>query len=169
MILKIFSPKKTGENIGVFLLKLLLVFGFWEKRNNFRQKLAKSHKIVIITSNPGKNYSIKTLLKMSGTTAGTDVLIFKIFSPKNSAKKLAFLSQNKAKFWKKLTITLFFEKNANFFHRKLSKIAENCDHNIDPWFVKGLNVNFSSPINFFTSSQSYDFWIYSYNASVVVG
>jgi hypothetical protein len=27
---------------------------------------------------------------------------------------------------------LVFEKNANFFRRKLSKIAENCDHNIDP-------------------------------------
>jgi hypothetical protein len=31
------------------------------------------------------------------------------------AKKLAFLTQNKAKFWKKLIITLVFEKNANFF------------------------------------------------------
>jgi hypothetical protein len=30
-----------------------------------------------------------------------------------------------------LIVTLFFEKNANFFCRKLSKIAENCDHNID--------------------------------------
>jgi hypothetical protein len=28
----------------------------------------------------------------------TDVMIFKIFSPKNLAKKLAFLTQNKAKF-----------------------------------------------------------------------
>jgi hypothetical protein len=31
---------------------------------------------------------------------GTDVMIFKIFSPKNSAKKLAFLTQNKAKLCK---------------------------------------------------------------------
>jgi hypothetical protein len=31
---------------------------------------------------------------------GTDVMIFKIFLPKNSAKKLAILSQNKAKFEK---------------------------------------------------------------------
>jgi hypothetical protein len=30
--------------------------------------------------------------------SGTDVMIFKIFLPKNSAKKLAILSQNKAKF-----------------------------------------------------------------------
>jgi hypothetical protein len=28
---------------------------------------------------------------------GTDVMILKIFPPKNSAKKLAFLTQNKAK------------------------------------------------------------------------
>jgi fructoselysine-6-P-deglycase FrlB-like protein len=38
--------------------------------------------------------------------------------PKNSAKKLAFLNQNKAKVSKILTITLVFEKNAIF--------AENC-------------------------------------------
>jgi hypothetical protein len=29
--------------------------------------------------------------------SGTDVMIFEIFSPKNSAKNLAFLTQNKAK------------------------------------------------------------------------
>jgi hypothetical protein len=29
---------------------------------------------------------------------GTDVMILKIFSPKNLAKKMAFLTQNKAKF-----------------------------------------------------------------------
>jgi hypothetical protein len=40
-------------------------------------------------------------------------MIFKIFSPK-SAKKLPFLTQNKAKLFKKLTITLVFEKNAIF-------------------------------------------------------
>jgi TRAP-type C4-dicarboxylate transport system substrate-binding protein len=49
----------------------------------------------------------------------TDVMIFKIFSPKISAKKLAFLTQNKAKLRKVLIITLVFEKNANSF-------AENC-------------------------------------------
>jgi hypothetical protein len=46
-------------------------------------------------------------------------MIFKIFSPKNSAKKLAFLIQIKAELCKILIITLVFEKNANFF-------AENC-------------------------------------------
>jgi hypothetical protein len=48
------------------------------------------------------------------------------------SKKLAFLTQNKAKLCKSLIITLVFEKNAIFFRRKLSKIAENCVHNIDP-------------------------------------
>jgi hypothetical protein len=46
-------------------------------------------------------------------------LIFKIFSLKISAKKLAFFTQNKAKLYKILIITLVFEKKANFF-------AENC-------------------------------------------
>jgi hypothetical protein len=31
------------------------------------------------------------------STPGADVMIFLIFSPKNSAKKLAFFTQNKAK------------------------------------------------------------------------
>jgi hypothetical protein len=60
-------------------------------------------------------------------------MIFKIFSPKNSAKKLAFLTQNKAELCKKMIITLVFEKNALFFRQILSKIAENCDHNIGPY------------------------------------
>jgi hypothetical protein len=53
-------------------------------------------------------------------------MILKIFSLKNSAKKLAFLTQNKAKLCKFLVITLVFEKNANFFAencRKLQKIV----------------------------------------------
>jgi Ni,Fe-hydrogenase III small subunit len=61
---------------------------------------------------------------------GTDVMILKIFSPKTSVKKLAFLTPNKAKLCKILIVTLIFEKKNR---RKLSKIAENCDHNIDPW------------------------------------
>jgi hypothetical protein len=59
-------------------------------------------------------------------------MIFKIFSTKNSAKKLAFLTQNKAKVCKILIITLVFEKNGNFFAEKLSKFAEKCYYNIDP-------------------------------------
>jgi hypothetical protein len=51
---------------------------------------------------------------------------------------LAFLTQNKAKLFNNFIITLVFEKNANFFRRKLSKIAENCDHSIDPR-IKGMH------------------------------
>jgi phosphoserine phosphatase len=46
-------------------------------------------------------------------------MIFLKISPKISDKKLAFLTQNKAKICEILIITLVFEKNANFF-------AENC-------------------------------------------
>jgi hypothetical protein len=48
-------------------------------------------------------------------------MIFKIFSPKNSAKKIGVLAQNKAKICKILIITLVFEKNANFW----PKIGKN--------------------------------------------
>jgi hypothetical protein len=71
---------------------------------------------------------------------GTDVMIFKIFLPKNSAKKLPFFTRNKAKLCKILIITLVFEKNAIFLSRKMAKIAENCDRNINPWFYKQNSV-----------------------------
>jgi hypothetical protein len=48
-------------------------------------------------------------------------MILKIFSPKNSAKKLAFFTKKQSKIFKKLIITLVFEKNANF----LQKIGKN--------------------------------------------
>jgi hypothetical protein len=56
---------------------------------------------------------------------------FKNIFAENFSKKMAFLTQNKAKLRKILIITLVFEKNA-IFCQKLSKIAENCDLNIDP-------------------------------------
>jgi hypothetical protein len=69
------------------------------------------------------------------SVAGDRCYDFKnIFAEKNAkqiAKKLAFLTRNKAKLCKILIITLVFEKTP-FFRRKLAKIAENCDHNIDP-------------------------------------
>jgi hypothetical protein len=40
-----------------------------------------------------------------------------------------------------LIITLVYEKNANFFCRKLSKIAENCNYNIDPSGHPGCEGN----------------------------
>jgi hypothetical protein len=69
-------------------------------------------------------------------------MILKIFSPKNLAKKLAFLTQNRAKFWKKIIITLVIEKNANF----LPKIGKNCDHNIDSCSQRPLHVRKKMPV-----------------------
>jgi hypothetical protein len=66
------------------------------------------------------------------TCPGTDAMIFEIFSPKKLAKKLAFLTQNKAKLWKKFEHNIGFWEKRHFVRRKLSKIAENCDHNIGP-------------------------------------
>jgi hypothetical protein len=40
----------------------------------------------------------KLIFLLRRIKTGIDGMIFKTFSPKNSAKKLAFLSQNKAKF-----------------------------------------------------------------------
>jgi hypothetical protein len=46
--------------------------------------------------------------------SGTDVMSLKIFSPKNFAEILAFLTQNKAKLCKNLIITLFLRKTPIF-------------------------------------------------------
>jgi hypothetical protein len=53
--------------------------------------------------------------------AGTDVMILKIFSPKNLAKKSAFFAQNKAKLCNNWIITLVFEKNVNYFAKNWQK------------------------------------------------
>jgi hypothetical protein len=59
-------------------------------------------------------------------------MILKIFSPNFFGEKIGvFLLKTKLNYAKKLIIILGFEKNT-IFCRKLSKIAENCDHNIDP-------------------------------------
>jgi hypothetical protein len=67
------------------------------------------------------------------TRSRTDVMIFKIFSPKNLAKILArFLTENKASFCKNCDHNIGLWEKRQFFCRKWVKIAENCDHNIDP-------------------------------------
>jgi hypothetical protein len=67
---------------------------------------------------------VSTRQALSDLVAGTDVMIFKIFSPKNSAKKLAFLTENKANFLN-LIITLVFEKNGNFFAEICQKLLKS--------------------------------------------
>jgi hypothetical protein len=145
MVLKLFSPKNLAKILAffaqttvTFCKKLIITLVFEKNVVFFAENLQKSQKIVIITSTPGcRNGPCEGAgsAESGGTRrrsrrprreelrhrpgAGTDVMIFKIFSPKISAKKLEILTQNKAKLCKILIITLVFEKNANFF-------AENC-------------------------------------------
>jgi hypothetical protein len=57
--------------------------------------------------------------------------LFLVFSPKKWQKN-SVLAQNKAKLCKYLIRTLVYEKRPIFCSEKLSKIAENCHHNIGP-------------------------------------
>jgi hypothetical protein len=63
-------------------------------------------------------------------------MIFKIVSPKNSAKKLAFLTQNKGTLCKILIITLVFEKNAIFFAENCRKLQKIVTSGANPWTAK---------------------------------
>jgi hypothetical protein len=59
---------------------------------------------------------------------------FKNIFEKKLAKILAFFAQTATTFNKHLIIIeLGFWEKRQFFHRKLAKVARNCDHNIDPW------------------------------------
>jgi hypothetical protein len=44
-----------------------------------------------------------------------------------------FLVQNNATILHNLEHNIGFKEKRQFVRRKLSKIAENCDRNIDPW------------------------------------
>jgi hypothetical protein len=77
-------------------------------------------------------YYVVSYYKFVNTDPGTDVIIFKLFSPKILPKILAFFAQTTASFCKNLIITLGFEKNANFFAQNWKNRRINCDHNIDP-------------------------------------
>jgi hypothetical protein len=57
---------------------------------------------------------------------GTDVMIL------NDFFKMAFFKIKLLLVFEKNIIKLVFDKKANFFRRKLARITENCDHNIDP-------------------------------------
>jgi hypothetical protein len=79
-------------------------------------------------------------------------MIFQIFSQKKLAKKLAFFAQNEAELFKNWIITLVFvKKTRQFIRRKLTKIAENRDHNIRPirshWRKSSLQMLSTSRAN----------------------
>jgi hypothetical protein len=67
---------------------------------------------------------------------GTNVMILKIFSPKNWRFWLK-INQNCAKIW---SFNQFLRKTP-LFRRKLPKIAENCNHNVDArnsWYFEAF-------------------------------
>jgi hypothetical protein len=57
-----------------------------------------------------------------------------IFAKKIGEHIGVLFAQTATCFWKNLIITLVFDKNA-IFRRKMAKIAENSDHNINPTYV----------------------------------
>jgi phosphoserine phosphatase len=74
-------------------------------------------------------------------------MILKIFSPKNSEKKMEFLTQNKAKLCKILIITLVFEKNANFFAENRQKSQKIVIITSTPdEFVKEIAQSVAQPV-----------------------
>jgi hypothetical protein len=77
-------------------------------------------------------------------TSGTNVMILKIFSPKNLAKMFAFFAQTIVSFCKNCDHNIGFREKRQIFSRKLAKIAEICDHNIEPWTG---HLEFRLPIN----------------------
>jgi hypothetical protein len=97
---------------------------FCEKRSaQFCQNIAQNGALLSKNFWPNK---IAGQIREFKDKPGTVVMVFKKFSPKNSAKKLAFFTQNKAKLFESLIIPLDFEKNVNFFEencRKSQKIV----------------------------------------------
>jgi hypothetical protein len=59
-------------------------------------------------------------------------MIFQIFSPKILEQALAISTENAAILCRKFIITLVFEKDCQFCHRKLVETAKNWNQNIDP-------------------------------------
>jgi hypothetical protein len=98
----------------------------WAVEINVSSLVAQNGNIVSVTLAPVcifRTYLCEIFRKKvaKDRIQGPMLWFFKYFRQKKLSKKLAFLSQNKAKFWKKLIITLVFEKNAIFS----PKIGEN--------------------------------------------
>jgi hypothetical protein len=64
-------------------------------------------------------------------------MLLKKISPKSLAKKLAFFAQTTCK---NCDNNIGFWEKRHFFRRKLEKIAENYDHNIDPRIETALQA-----------------------------
>jgi hypothetical protein len=79
-------------------------------------------------------------------------MILKIFSPKNSVTKLAFLTQNKAKLCKILIITLVFGKNVNFLDKNCRKSQKNVF--MTPGANPTIVIYNASVVNFYNATGS---------------
>jgi hypothetical protein len=64
----------------------------------------------------------------------------KILSQQKNGEKLAILTKNAAILCKKKLPWHCCSFNRKYFRRKLVKIAENCDHNIGPWWFNSKTV-----------------------------
>jgi hypothetical protein len=102
-----------GDQIGrIFAQWIIVYFGHW-----FETSRRSAHFwATFLRRNLRWNSSCATF---SQPHLGPMLWFFKYFRRKFLQTKLSFLTQNKAKFWEKLIITLVFKKNAIFF-------AENC-------------------------------------------
>jgi hypothetical protein len=87
-----FSPIGRVFSLGSFL------FYFTERAQTFWATISHGNSNVLISTKHTLGYILGDFFANS---SGTDVMSFRIFSPKNLAKKFAFLTQNKAKFRKK--------------------------------------------------------------------
>jgi hypothetical protein len=87
-------------------------------------------------------------------------MILKIFSPKNLAKVFAFLAQTTVSFCKNCDRNIGFREKRQFFRQKLAKIAEICDHIIDPWskritYIGVLLICIHMYISVYTHDRNY--------------
>jgi hypothetical protein len=78
-------------------------------------------------------------------------MIFEIFSPKNLAKKLAFLTQNKRQFCRKSDHNIGIKEKRQFFRRKSPKIV------IITLLSCQLAKEGNTPIAILPCGHSYDF------------
>jgi hypothetical protein len=97
-----------------------------------------------------------SLIPGTETILGPMLWFFKYFRrkirPKNLAKKFVlFLLKTKLNFAKFWSLHWFLRK-APFFRWKLSKIAENCDHNIDPCTASMSRPPITDPIFYLKTS-----------------
>jgi hypothetical protein len=91
--------------------------------------------IFIPSGDPGFERFVRAFVKHDSDHFRVPMLWFQnIFAEKFGEKNWRFWLKTKLNYSKIVIITLVSEKNTNFFRQKLSKIAENCDHNIDPVF-----------------------------------